>query len=521
MTKTRTAEGKTDKEAGGRPGQLPLLSARGRADLGCIITIELVSFSGNYYRMPSVSQPVFFSQHYKIPSSALAPYHAIDKILTFDLPYFIDPLLLYRSQVPEMRLAAQDYEKFFEEIAGYLFKAQDRSEADINWYSAQEKLIFPELAGVGLGYGTKSSNGSGMAKYHANIIISNAKDIINLGYKDPNMFGVVMLLSGGIGADRISDMTAIIIEDRLMEYTQRVASALGVPTMPFQNRAQTKTYYLPLNPAATSNKDVPVLFIAGDIIRHVPVAGNFNGVFNAIHANQSVRDSISSHIGAIFNKRSSADRRNAKAMLKKAMSTNPSVVGSIAEMLKQVSLLTPTAQISANSPAMLSLALASLSDEMKVNVSPGEGVEESIVRKTGEIASRKGISGFFFESNGKPKDPDASRMLFMIIMSYVTMHSFPDLSISPHVPTTGRTHFYSEISPGDHIVDVRSFSQKGFLSGYNSHQQRMAKDQSKTYHYVMLDKGQQGEASYNDVLSAMNTFISSQARFPVPYKFDM
>ena len=470
------------------------------------------------------ANPVLFSSHFGISGAALGQMNVIDPILNFDLPYFIDPLLLSGSSVPEMTQASATYEDFFRKVVSKLqsINIQGGSTA---WDEALEMLTFPEIDGVGLGYGVNSSAGSGMGIYHAKRLLSDAQDIVRQGYFDPNLFAVVMLLGDKIGADKISDMTSGIIQDHLMELSQRVSATLRLPTQPFVSLSG-KSYDLVENPlSGIKGRSIPVLFIPDDIIRPVPVSGNFKSIYNSAVTNQTVRDTVSSHLGGIFKSRSDDDRRNAKKSMRDAVFNNVALIPDIVKMIVEVNNITPNGRLVAGSVSHLVMALEAIKSTLSIS-QHSPSFEDDVVKKACEIVGIRSIGRYFLKPDRDPKPVSECRILLMLILGYVleanSVHNSTSMTVSPIVPTTGRTSYVCAFMPNaKHMIDFRTHKTRGFFSDFIKYSDRMDADQTLTYHYILLDVGQQGQQDYDKAANEAANRLSAGRRPAALYHIDL
>ena len=94
--------------------------------------------------------------------------------------------------------------------------------ADRFWREAYKLLHFKELRLIGLGYSKSSNYGNAIGTKYAYILIGTSIELIEVGIKDPTIYELLGLFEEGIGADRISDVTAIIILNHLLEYSTRI-----------------------------------------------------------------------------------------------------------------------------------------------------------------------------------------------------------------------------------------------------------------------------------------------------------
>lgn len=179
--------------------------------------------------------PVPISTALGTTHAALVAAGAFDGFADVDSRLHIDPALLKTCSVPELVGAYATFQKYFADVVRLL----DASVApnDAMYEEARRRLTFAELPHTGLGYGAKTTKGSAIGRGLATKLTALAAQIVGAGIKDPAIFELVGLLQEGIGADRISDMTAVIILPYLLRFTERVCKDLAIPTLATKYRS--------------------------------------------------------------------------------------------------------------------------------------------------------------------------------------------------------------------------------------------------------------------------------------------
>jgi len=188
--------------------------------------------------------------------------------LGVDLPLGIDPFLMFKSRDEEFRRLHQLIIDHFN--AGV--QAVRLGRLDL----ADEIFNFPEVAAIGLGYTKSGKRGSGLGGYLRELIIETLKASPGLQERGVLHVEEMQLLAAGIGPDRISDISANILKNYLVEYTQRQAELWniqirkGVP-LPHLYDEATQSWMdvyvdLPVSPV----DDAPVLFVPRRIVRALP-----------------------------------------------------------------------------------------------------------------------------------------------------------------------------------------------------------------------------------------------------------
>ncbi len=205
------------------------------------------------------------------------------------------------------------YTKRFEQIATIL--SASTSPGDLAERSARKLLRFHEIPYTHLGY-SNGTTGSGFGTLLIDNLILNAKQVISLGIRDPDLFIGLSIFEGGVGPDRISDMTTNIIYDCLAKFTLEGCLRLGIKTKAFQID-QTK-YQLPPNPLKPSE---PIIFVPKDIVRDLPVAADWDSVGRSARESEDLKERVSSQIGEIWRAKT---RKEKDATLKRAIQSKES-----------------------------------------------------------------------------------------------------------------------------------------------------------------------------------------------------
>lgn len=157
-----------------------------------------------------------FSSYFNISKSALAEYGALDISLLFDMPLFIDPMLIFSSDKPE-------YNKLHESIIRY-FHFLATATVDMQFQNCRQWFLFPEIPNNWLGFSVHGNKGHAFGEdfasfLHKNIAFIFSTENITKGFH----FEKVTLLNKGDGRDKISDLTLNLILDFICTYTENFA----------------------------------------------------------------------------------------------------------------------------------------------------------------------------------------------------------------------------------------------------------------------------------------------------------
>ncbi len=166
---------------------------------------------------------VYFSDWFDVAPDLIEEYGAFNVSLINDLPLFIDPFLLFTSE-------KEDYQRLHDGIIKYLTFLKDQSIAgSINNGLLKSWYMFPEVKQLWLGFSQSGNGGSGLGIDFAKALNSNLHVIFtNFGNEQitkGSHIEKVCLVRDGVGRDNISDFTANLIKEYLLEYTQAFAKA--------------------------------------------------------------------------------------------------------------------------------------------------------------------------------------------------------------------------------------------------------------------------------------------------------
>jgi hypothetical protein len=222
-------------------------------------------------------KPLHISQAFNL-SKTEADLEFFDANLKYDTRLFIDPFLLKRSSKEKERTIFKRFGVFFKHAHEMAMSA--KSEGDLD--RLKKFLTFPEPREINLGYTKESNKGSGLGSKFATALFqfflnNAARRLIIEEYLYPdNSFNPAALpiFAKDMGDDGISDLTADLMIDYLIEYTQEKCIELGIPKkelpvregFDFDNMEWTGGYHaeLPENPLRPGE---PIIFVPKRLLR--------------------------------------------------------------------------------------------------------------------------------------------------------------------------------------------------------------------------------------------------------------
>lgn len=255
--------------------------------------------------MGRIQNPTLFSRYFKIRPSDLAAAGLIDPFLDVDMPLFIDPVLLEKSNNKFVSAAAiQRFRTHFGVLVRLL--TISRAENDAPWKAARRQLDLREPPENGLGYGGSGRSGSSRPEDIRESILRTCKEIITLGASDPEMISLMGFFEEDVGPDTISDLTTTVIKDDLAAITEEFCKTHGIPVFGFD---ACVTHRLPkfIN---SQGRAVPIILVPADIVRDLPIANDWSDIERAAMENARIRDRVNRFLAGLI-KPTVVDRKHA------------------------------------------------------------------------------------------------------------------------------------------------------------------------------------------------------------------
>jgi hypothetical protein len=275
--------------------------------------------------MGKIKNPINFSTAFGLRNNRAASIGVVDVILNADTNLFIDPLLLEDSRHQEISLSAYlRYREHFTSIIKLLNASQ--REEDVAWRNARRLFQFHEISWTCLGYGS-SIRGSGFGSELISLTLGTAKEIVDLGINDVDLFMVLALFEEGIGPDRISDMTTNIILPDLISFNERIIRELELTPTKYTLRGEECS--LLSNPC--SKEGNPLLLVPTDIVRDLPIASDWSDISRVVNENERLRERVNNSVGKIWGSMT----RKEKIQLKEAALRSKEAFETVLEMLHQ------------------------------------------------------------------------------------------------------------------------------------------------------------------------------------------
>ncbi|MEO7729640.1 MAG: hypothetical protein ABIY55_01605 [Kofleriaceae bacterium] len=425
----------------------------------------------------------------------LAKAGVFDVCLDLDAEVFIDPAMLGKTKCPELKGSRDDIVKHFNGV----LKLLERSKAseDKMWRDARRRLVFPELKETCLGYSVVGTDGSGIGPELAEQLIQAAKEILDAGIDDPEIFELSGLFEEGIGPDRISDLISGLLADRLAAYTVRVCKTLSIPCNATY-KTTSRTYKVPMNPV---NKK-PLLMVPQDVLRDLPIALDKWTIGEVCLHNAAVRAELNGLVGQGWKLRD-VDKRTLRGVLLR----NPDALADLIKRYKNTSA--PPYDFDVDPASVIRWAWVEhivnatplkLAKHRKPSLAQVHETAMKICTHFVVLLQDNGVNELLFV-NGKPRpERFAQRLFFSIASSYCTSN---DLDLSPE-SNAGRGPVDFKVSAGAEakcVVELKLSKNGKLVKGYTTQLATYAKsEKAKRSIYLVVDLGRKSDKTRMNAL---------------------
>jgi hypothetical protein len=203
-----------------------------------------------------------------------------DLTIELDSNFGVDPFLVYQDDSSRWNTAHDHILKFFA-VAFDCIRRAGGDKDSLYWKIAEQLLLFPEPAEFCLGVSEKSPFGAGSGEGLQKDMLESISVALVHGKNSIPHMEYIDVLAGGLGLDRIGDMTCNILKSHFIKYTQDVCLRHDIPmTKVLVRNADwsadnyewiSKKVELPINPAYAKRR-LPILLTPEAFIRDIPVA---------------------------------------------------------------------------------------------------------------------------------------------------------------------------------------------------------------------------------------------------------
>ncbi|WP_124978691.1 hypothetical protein, partial [Pseudomonas aeruginosa] len=429
--------------------------------------------------------PISLSKYLGIQHSKIDELGALDPILDLDTRLFIDPHLLKYAESPEFKDSYAKLQRRFLEIGKLLSLTQGKG--DPFWKAANKLMQWHEVRGLCIGYSSSGTSGSGIGDALRERILETAKIIISAGKNDPEIFELVGLFEDNFGPDRISDMTANIIRDDLLEYSRNIYKVILAES---SGVAVDKKTGVPLNPFTGE----PVLLVPKELLRDLPSAFEWTGSDVIGVGDETLKEHLNKLVGESWKSLTSIKKSELKELIFKYpaliddlvsqySAKEPSVYDFDSDKAGEYIWYRKTQEATLVNPLPLTLSEHPSIDEV-------EALVLSICRKFKELVEDNGLSSLFYDSDGYAKHESAIQLVFYgIAESYCEANGI----VIARESNSGRGPVdfkFGSKKENSVLVEVKKSTNSGLARGVEKQlPEYMNSEKSRRAIYLVIDMG--------------------------------
>jgi hypothetical protein len=435
--------------------------------------------------MGRIRDPKLFSQEFGIDAKKLAKLRLLDPILNADTKLFIDPVLLQSSSNKAIKAEGlKHFSKYFGNVIRLL--SASKVVGDLAWRTAALHLKLDELPQLCLGFGGNTTRGRSIAKVTKKRVLATAKEIVELGIKDPELFSLVGLLEEGVGPDTIGDMTAHAILPTLVAITEAAARELKIKVR--DAHISGIDARLPYNKYSRR----PLLLVPEDILRDLPVATDWSDVAEAASANAEIRARVNKFIGDIW-------RMKTKEQKDTVRTSALANVDAFRSLLDAVYLLSEDSYDFAADPEghrVFREALRDFATKFPLKLKTPKlknrnelvNTVDRIVEHFKTLVEKNGVNYLLWDGTRRRKEKAAQRLFFAVADVYCKANN---VDISPETDSgAGPVDFKFSSGYGGRVLVEIKLSTGKVVHGYTT-QIGVYEDAAKTTDsvYLVIDVG--------------------------------
>jgi len=397
-----------------------------------------------------------------VSRAALEGEGAFDGFVDIDAPFHVDPHLLRNVRTPELKPSHNRLKDYFTRIIKLLEVSQTTE--DRFFREVIRRMRFREIKYLRLGYSLSGATGRGIGKGLAVAIAYTAKELVNAGIKEPEIFELVGLLEEGVGADRISDMTICIILPDLLAFTQRVGRNLKVETRPV--KYEEEEYSLPVIPEDNGF----LILVPREILRHLPIAFDWSDIDIVCFYNEALRAKVNALIGKTWRE---ARLKHTKHEIRSVVFQHPRLMRELIEIYtakkgkhydfdRDPDGLVSWSDIAANYAKQFPLSFAVTRPKTDQDL---VACVKTICDQFSTLVENNGLNQLFYDKAKLKHERFAQLLFYGIADAYCAAN---DLDLSRE-PNAGRGPVDFKISKGYHgkvTVEVKYSSNPAVVRGF-------------------------------------------------------
>lgn len=442
---------------------------------------------------------VLLSRYLSI-GNKLKEVKVFDQILDLDANYFININRIRYTKVKEFKNGYEKINNYFKKIGILLRHSKVKNDRFYN--KAIKMFKFHEVNGIGLGY-SRGKNGSGFGKKLTEKIIDDAKEIIDAGTDDPEIFHLIGVFEENVGPDRLSDMFATLLEREIREYTKRINKQFGItkenyPQFKFENEFLINPY-----------KNDIILLLPQDILHEIPIAQEWDDIDMVCREIEEIKREVNALVGKNWSQLGASYK---KSFIRENIIKDKTLLNKLINEYKESRI--EEYNFEKDSLGIIALAnyLSSLKEkdflinEVDKNNTTFEITKCICQRFKYQIENKKAYQ-ILYTDNLKPRKEKIAQQLFLCIAdSYCKANN---LDLSPEC-NMGRGPVDFKTSEGDKdktLVEVKLTRNSGqLIHGLEIQLEEYSKaEETKNLIYLVIDNGG-SKKKINEMYDVYNKF---------------
>jgi len=431
--------------------------------------------------------------------------NVFDPLLDLDANYFINIKRIQQAKTIEFTGAYNKVNQRFDQIGRLLLHSSQVG--DKLFRAALSLFHFPEVNGICLGY-SNSKYGSGIGRGLREQILNDAKQIIDAGTQDPEIFHLVGLFERNIGPDRLSDMIACIIKEDIEAYTLRINSELEINSEKYPDFEFANGFLL--NPF--KNKE-PLLLLPQEILHELPIAKDWEDIDTVCNQISAIKQEINDIVGKRWSKMATSYKKD---FLKEFFISRPNVLSQILEEYRASSVDQYDFNKDVRGDYLIARIANSLPSKFPITmeeskVSPHE-VALKVCMKFKDLVENNKVSELLYVDSTPRNEKIVQRAFFCVADSYCNAFN---IGISVETDSgRGPVDFKFETSYEDRtLVEIKLTSSGNLLHGMETQLQEYAKaEKTQKLIYLVIHNG--GPQKRIDALNELYANIRDKVSSP-------
>lgn len=401
-----------------------------------------------------------------------------DVVLDMDANYFIN---IKRIRDTEEKQFLKSYEKiqmFFRKL--YKILSNTTNKESRLYREAIRMFDFPEINNIGLGY-SNGKFGSGFGYELSKKIINDAKEIIDVGNNDPDLFQLVGLFEENVGPDRLSDMYSHLIYDDIINYTKEKNRKLKINKEKFPQKKFENEFLI--NPF----KNKIILLLPKDILHELPIAKEWEDIDRVCSQIREIKNEINIVIGDEWKRVSVRDK---KEFIKEKIMKNKRIFESVISEYKNYTVEPYDFDNDPLGFYIIAKEIKNIPLE-KIDIKDDEepkNIVINICNKFKDLVENNALSKLLYDKSGKFRGEKSVQLLFYgISESYCEAFN---IDISPEL-NSGRGNIDFKYSKGYSnriIVEVKLTSNRQLIHGIKTQLTEYGKaEKTNNLIYLVID----------------------------------